>query len=229
LEAKDEQAVSAALSAAVAFCEEDLQPKIERLYTQIITQSGRAAAKDLVKQLRTAQHVGIKAAVYRRFLKPGSKGFTFDAANEDARAWAKEHAASLVTEVSETTRNEINGLIEDMFAGDLTPEELSDELLDAIGDAERAELIAETETMAASNGGVQEAWSQAVDEGLLTGREEQVWIVTPDEVLCPICEGLDGQTAPIDGQFESDGDTYDGPPAHPRCRCTVGLQVGNDS
>jgi hypothetical protein len=54
-----------------------------------------------------------------------------------------------------------------------------------IGDPERAELIARTETMRASNEGQQEAWDQAVEEGLLTGNEQQEWIVTPDDRLCP--------------------------------------------
>lgn len=192
---------------------------MERLYSQILTASGKATAPDLVRQLKRLKIASVRS------LKP-SKGFTFDAENADALAWAKDHAADLVTEVSDATRADIKAAMEDLFAGEATPEELSDELLDIIGDADRAELIAQTETMAASNGGVQEAWSQAVDAGLLTGNEERVWIVTPDETLCPICEALDGQTAPIDGEFESDGETYDGAPAHPRCRCTEGLQVG---
>lgn len=216
---KDAKAVSAELSAAVASCEKDLQPKIEKLISAIRDESGKLTAKDLVKQLQRR---------HSRALAPanGKTGFTFDTKNEDALAWAKEHAADLVTGVSDTTREEIKGLIEDMFDDKLSPDELYTGLVDAIGDEERAQLIAETETMAASNAGIQESWDQAVEEGLLTGSELQVWIVTPDETLCPICEGLDGETAPLDGQFESDGESYDGPPAHPRCRCTIGLQIG---
>lgn len=216
---KDAKAISAELSAAVASCEADLQPKIEKLISAIRNESGTLAAKDLVGQLQQR---------HSRALAPGhgKTGFTFDVKNEDALAWAKEHAADLVTGISDTSREEIKGLIEDMFDEKITPDDLFEGLVDAIGDEERAQLIAETETMAASNAGVQEAWDQAVEEGLLTGNELQVWIVTPDEVLCPICEGLDGETAPLDGQFVFEGESYDAPPAHPRCRCTVGLQIG---
>jgi len=216
---KDAKAISAELSAAVASCEKDLQPKIQKLITAIRDESGQATAKDLVKQLQRR---------HGRALAPahGKTGFTFDAENADALAWAEEHAAELVTGISDTTREEIKSLIEDMFDDKISPDELYTGLVDAIGDEERAQLIAETETMAASNAGVQEAWDQAVEEGLLTGNEQQVWIVTPDDVLCPICEALDGETAPLDGQFEAEGESYDGPPAHPRCRCTIGLQIG---
>jgi SPP1 gp7 family putative phage head morphogenesis protein len=206
------------MSGAVASCERNLRPKIEKLLTDVRNKSGQATAKDLVTRLRTASAA--------RQLAPRRVGFTFDASNPEALAWAKEHAAELVQGISETTREEIRSLIEDVFADTAPADELSDAIAEAIGDDARAEVIARTETMKASNEGVQEAWNQAVDEGLLTGKELQVWIVTDDDRLCPICEPLDGETAAIDGEFESDGETYDGPPAHPNCRCTVGLQIG---
>lgn len=150
--------------------------------------------------------------------------FTFDETNPAALSWAKQHAADLVAGISEATRDEIRSLIEDVFDDVAPAEDLSARIADTIGDDARAETIARTETMRASNEGVQESWDQAVEEGLLTGKEQQVWIVTPDDRLCPICEPLDGVTAPLDGEFESDGETFNGPPAHPNCRCTVGLQ-----
>jgi SPP1 gp7 family putative phage head morphogenesis protein len=109
--------------------------------------------------------------------------------------------------------------------GSLTRATSQTEIEVLIGDADRAETIARTETMRAANEGQIEAWQQAAETGLLTGNESTEWITTPDDRLCPICEPLDGQTTALGGTFEVDGDRVSSPPAHPRCRCTVGLAV----
>ena len=61
------------------------------------------------------------------------------------------------------------------------------------------------------------------DEGLLTGDEVRTWIAVGDDKVCPICDALDGMTAKLGESYESDGEEYDGPPAHVSCRCTEGL------
>jgi hypothetical protein len=148
--------------------------------------------------------------------------FTFNAKDESAISWADRHAAELVTQISDTTRENINNAIADLLeTGDW--EDAFDEILAAVGDDARATLIARHESMTAVSEGQREAWDQAVEEGLLTGDEKRTWIVTPDDALCPICDGLDGQTASLDGTYTSDGEEYDGPPAHVACRCTEGL------
>jgi len=93
--------------------------------------------------------------------------------------------------------------------------------------AYRAEMIARTETMAASNQGVLDSWRQASREGLLPGGMLKRWIHADGSArTCPICEGL-GASDPIgvDDSFVSDvtGESYERPPAHPHCRCTIGL------
>jgi len=86
---------------------------------------------------------------------------------------------------------------------------------------ERAETIARTETIRASNAGTQAAWSEARERGLIrVGGEPREWIAAYSERTCPICQALDGETVPFDAVF-SNGSMY--PPAHPRCRCAVGL------
>lgn len=152
-------------------------------------------------------------------------GFSFDKTNPRAVEAAKAQAAKLIQNISKTSREAIKELVSKAFEDQVTAADLADAIADEIGDDARAEVIARTETMAAANAGQQEAWSQAVDSGLLTGDERQVWIVTPDDRLCAICEPMDGETAPLDGTFDVDGDDLDGPPAHPNCRCTVALEV----
>lgn len=80
----------------------------------------------------------------------------------------------------------------------------------------RAESIARTEIMDALNEGAQESMRQAQQEGLLGESAKKEWLVTPDDLLCPICAPMEGKQVPIDEDFP-----VEGPPAHPNCRCTV--------
>lgn len=153
---------------------------------------------------------------------------SFDAGNPHAKEWVKAQALDLVEGISDTTREEIRGLIDDAFeAGntDLDVDELTTRITDLINDSDRADKIARTETMRAANQGQLEAWDQAEEQGLLTGDELKEWIVTPDDRLCPICEPLDGVQVGRDEPFDVDGEQLDGPPAHPRCRCTTALAL----
>jgi hypothetical protein len=102
-------------------------------------------------------------------------------------------------------------------------DEYSDRLLN-----DRAETIARTEVLAASNAGQQELWLQAVDEGLLTGDELREWIWTELEMkdgkFCERCEAMDGQAVGLNEPFVSpEGDEVMNPPLHPRCRCGQGV------
>lgn len=83
---------------------------------------------------------------------------------------------------------------------------------------ERAETIAQTEIIGALNTGAEESWRQAQADGLLPRGTRKQWIVTPDDRLCPICRPMEGVTVPIGEEF-----SLPGPPAHPRCRCTVAV------
>lgn len=98
----------------------------------------------------------------------------------------------------------------------------------------RAERIANTEMIRAVNGGQYEIWETARDMGIMPDTARVVWIVTPDDKLCPYCEDLGGKTVEMNGTFisrpkDDDGEQRDEiiaiyPPAHPSCRCVVGLE-----
>lgn len=88
---------------------------------------------------------------------------------------------------------------------------------------DRADMIARTESIKAATAGTQLQWADAVDKGLLDpGEWEQSWLTALDELVCPVCSVLNGTTAPIGGLF---GIGLAGPPAHPRCRCALLLQL----
>jgi SPP1 gp7 family putative phage head morphogenesis protein len=210
---RSHQGIELAMNQAVMALDSSLREALPALYTGVVEASGKAAAKIVSTQVS-----GLRAAA-------DVKGFKFDVTNPRAVEWIKQHTADLVADVSETTREAIRNLVEDAFTEQYDVDELADQIEDLVGDAGRADTIARTETIRASNQGQQEAWDQAVDAGLLTGSEQQEWIVTPDDRLCPVCEPLDGVTVGLDESFSVDGDEIDGPPAHPNCRCTVGLVI----
>lgn len=98
----------------------------------------------------------------------------------------------------------------------------------------QAERIARTETIKASNMGIQDAFEQS---GVVTGKE---WLAELDSRTSDICEWLNGKVVELDSDWFGKGDSvtflnlrgeevtftanYDDiryPPAHPNCRSTL--------
>ena len=210
LVALNEKKVVTIMSEAIEVVEAALRPALETMLRNVLEDSGIAAAKALVRKLRVAA---------------APIGMKFDVTNPAAVEWISSHAGELITSISESTREDIVDLVEAAFTEQFDVDDLTDRISDLIGDDARAEVIARTETMRASNEGQSQLWDQAVEVGLLTGNEHQIWITTPDDRLCPICEPMDGETTGLDGTFTVDGEEIEGPPAHPNCRCTIGLSV----
>lgn len=148
----------------------------------------------------------------------GKIAMRFDAERAESRKWAKKYAGELITDISETTRTRIKTII--ARVGDLN--EAIDDIATAIGDEDRAEVIARTESMRVAHEGQRMLWEQAIEDGLLPEDARRTWITTPDDRLCPICEALDGKEAEFDGEYDDDIEL---PPAHPNCRCTEGLAL----
>lgn len=180
---------------------------------------------------------------------------SFDDANPASIAWAHDHAAKRVVEISEDVRDAIRLTVVDSFESGMAPHEVARVIRANIGLTERdagavmkrqlkmladgvdaakatrsaekyaselltsrAQNIARTEAMQASNAGARELWSQARDKGLLDPLTQQkVWIAT--DGACPQCEEVDGETVGLDEDFSVGVD----PPLHPNCRCTMGL------
>lgn len=84
----------------------------------------------------------------------------------------------------------------------------------------RSETIARTESIRASSEGQRELWRQAEEQGLLNRARTRVkWLAAGDKRTCPIYMKLDKTTVPYGQGFGN----FDGPPAHPSCRCSAGL------
>jgi hypothetical protein len=145
----------------------------------------------------------------------------FDVSNPAAIKWAAEHAAELAKNLSDTSRDDIKAAI----AGALEGEDPYDAILSAVGDSDRADLIARNEVMTAANEGNRASMDAAVEAGLLPANAQVEWIGTSD--MCDDCAELDGTTRDIDGEY--DGDGGDGPPLHVNCRCTEGVSAEGEA
>lgn len=90
----------------------------------------------------------------------------------------------------------------------------------------RAETIARTETMTAMNAGIREYWTHMVGMGQVPESSVQWrWETAGDDQECPVCKPMDGVTIPFDSSFVLSSGVIPYPPAHPRCRCTVSLDM----
>lgn len=86
----------------------------------------------------------------------------------------------------------------------------------------RARMIARTETIDARNAGTEASWDVAVHEGLLDEEMRKVWLA---KAPCPICIEL-AMLPPVPMGQPFDSPTIgliDRPPAHPNCKCSIGL------
>jgi SPP1 gp7 family putative phage head morphogenesis protein len=85
-----------------------------------------------------------------------------------------------------------------------------DQLIDIVqgiaefSDEVRAEMVARTETFRTANNAAKETWKQS---GVVA---EIKWYTARDELVCPFCGPMDGQTVGIDENFFNQGDTVEG-------------------
>lgn len=139
-------------------------------------------------------------------------GVEWGLVNEAAVTWANNYTLELVAGLNNTTRQAVTSAVNSFFSQGLSITELKAKLTPIFGPV-RAELIAVTEvTRAAAEGERQTAARIARNTGV---DMVPIWQTVADERVCPICGPRHDQVI-IDGQF---------PPAHPRCRCFVTLEL----
>lgn len=94
--------------------------------------------------------------------------------------------------------------------------------------AERADVIARTETMRAVNAGQNLAWQEAEQRELLAPGTRRRWLVTRDDRLCPVCAAIPGMNPEgqrLDEPFQTTMGPVLAPPLHPSCRCAMSLVI----
>lgn len=143
--------------------------------------------------------------------------------NTRAVAYAQAHAADLVTQIDDSTRDEIRSIIADGLTDGLTYQQVSDKLEDMYSfSPERADLIARTESSIANNQGVLQGMREIKAGG---SKIKKIWL--PDADACDECvDNGDAGAIDLDEDFPT-GD--DSPPAHPNCRCDMGSEIEDES
>lgn len=152
----------------------------------------------------------------------GGIGLDYALANREASAWARQYTDALLDQLGATSERLVGEALADWIerpgatmgdlVGLLTPR--------FAGNQARADLIAVTEvTRAYANG--QKAAFQAA------GVRRWRWNTNHDELVCPVCQPLNGRVVEIGQSFgEFRGQVFTEPPSHPGCRCWVSPVVG---
>ena len=138
-------------------------------------------------------------------------------AHTNAAEWANRYSYELVRGITDTTRARLQTAIDEWMRNGDTLAQLRDELEPLFG-AQRAQLIAQTETTRAAAQGTLEGFRQS---GVIHRIE---WRTARDEFVCPICGPLHGTRVAL-------GETFAGgllPPAHPGCRCWTAAVVDDE-
>lgn len=111
-------------------------------------------------------------------------------------------------------------------AGTMLDDDVIDELVDDYTDNYldyRASTIAQTESSRAVNDGLHDAYSQAIDRGVMSDEAvTREWEL--GDSPCPICESIPDNNPDgvgVDEDFDSDDGPVDDPPVHPSCMCSV--------
>lgn len=171
--------------------------------------------QDIVREYvaEVAEDAGRQAVVaLGARVSPDAREDLFSVVHDDAVAIAKERAAKLVTEISDSTRDMLRSTVADAIKGGWSAEELADKIRESTAfSPERAENIARTELGMANSEGCREAWKAS---GMVEGKQ---WLLGSDS--CEICQGnADEGVIPFEQAFSSG---HQGPLAHPQCTCDL--------
>lgn len=135
---------------------------------------------------------------------------------DTAATWARTYTYELVTGLTEKTRAVIQNAIAAYQSTPGMTRAQVEKLLQSAFSPRRAETIAITEITRAASAATSAYQQQLASNGLTFVR---IWRSDNDDIVCPICNPLDGKKEDVwADQFP------DGPPAHPRCRCSTTLK-----
>ncbi len=132
-----------------------------------------------------------------------------------AADWARSYTYNLVTGLTNTTQNLLQGAIATfMSTPGMTRQQLEASIAEGFG-TRRASLIAVTEATRAASAATNTTQQYLAANGFAFKR---VWRTLADELVCTVC-------GPLNQQNEDAFPSPDGPPAHPGCRCSTTLEL----
>jgi Phage Mu protein F like protein len=159
--------------------------------------------------------------------------------NADSLAFARTRAAEMVGKkwvdgelvdnpnadwvISDATRDELRGIIGQVYSGELSPTDLEGAIKQAGAFSDdRAALIARTELQNANAQGTLDGMRTAGKAGVKVLKEWQA-----DDEACDIClDNEDDGPIQLDDEFSSGADA---PPEHPNCECVLVPVTGDEA
>lgn len=182
----------------------------------------------IIGDLTPAMQAAFKDAGYEELATAGTStdAGMKDVVAEDAEQYASEHGAELVSDLQDTTRDRLQGTIEDAVREGWGKDELAEEIENSFAFGEyRSELIASNElALAYSKGRVSAAEEAGVQykRSLLSADHD-------DNENCGCSEAADVGVIPFDDLFVDGDDDYDFAPYHVNCQCDwAGIYPGDD-
>ena len=186
--------------------------------------------------------VRILAEMGQRELERLALEIEFDIANPEVQKWLKEHVFKFAKKIEAESVDQLRkALLDGLDAGEGIPK-ITNRINEIFGDwsKARAEMVARTEALRASNRGAVEAYKQA-------GITKKVWITHHGARTCDWCTAMDGTIVGVEEDYWQTGDefiiqvevdgemkdrtmtfTYENvqhPPLHVLCRCAIGAEV----
>ena len=165
-------------------------------------------AKEVEKPLGKAMELGAKVA------QEEVPGIIVDWSlqNPEAQKFLRNHTIKLAKQINSTTQKQLKqALLTGLKLGE-GRDVLAGRVQSVLTDRTtwQARRISQTETIRAYNQGSIQLYKEA-------GVEKKQWLDGQADA-CPECEDLDGAIVGINDNFAGG---YDGPPAHPGCRCAI--------
>lgn len=139
--------------------------------------------------------------------------FDEDLINEAARKFAQTYSFGLVSQITETTRSQLQDAFAD-WIGSGKPLDDMIARMETLFSPVRAEMVAVTETTRIYAEANLRTWEAT---GVVGGKK---WHTVFDNKVCEICEPIHLDEVPLSVPFlGGDNEEHMNPPAHVRCRC----------
>lgn len=140
---------------------------------------------------------------------------TIDMASDPVVRFLQEEAGQMIKGINEVTLDRLRTQLSEGVAKKESIPELTSRVKDIFDSEARAEMIARTEVLRASNFSSDESYKQS---NIVEGKE---WLTAMDERVHPGCVELNGEKVLLDDTFDTEAGQLSAPPMHPRCRCTI--------
>lgn len=171
-------------------------------------------------------------------------GAVFFMQSKEVKNYIKKEGAKYIFAINEETTNQLREALSEGVGKGESIAQLAKRVEGVYVDATgyRAERIARSEVLRASNFGTLEAYRQS---GVVEAKE---WLTAKDERVCPWCGPKDGTVKSLSDPFAEKGETLVGknesgktvkfnvgigdidmPPLHPNCRCTLIPVLADDN